>query len=375
MAQAHSRTTVVTGLLGALGAVLAAQLAFAEIRAVIAEGYGTVIGGDLAQARDEAIVDARVRALEQVAGVFVDAATLIENELLLDAVVRDTTQGLLTSYRVLQEGPVGDGRYRVQIEARVAPDDVRQRLQGLTSDAALVLMVPEANVGRPNDPPIVQQLLAARLLDTGYRVADPAQVARVRERDRQRAHADNDLDAVRGITGRFLAGYLVVGHALSEPSQVIDGIVSARARVSLRVIEAESGRTIVSRDLGEVRGFDLSPERAGQKALRAAGAAAADDLIEQLDRHFRRKERTLEVKILGLKGLDELERFRILLQSLRWVSDVQPQRFDATEAVVTVRYPEKTLYLAGRIGREPGYRVLEFDRTRLVVQARARGRP
>lgn len=89
-----------------------------QTRKITAEGYGTIIGGDTAQARDEAIVDARVRALEQVAGVFIESTTLVQNAMLLDALIRGSTQGLITDHRVLKEGPMGDGRYRVQIEAR-----------------------------------------------------------------------------------------------------------------------------------------------------------------------------------------------------------------------------------------------------------------
>ena len=37
------------------------------------EGFGTILNQDVAQARDEAFIDARRRALEQVAGIHVEA--------------------------------------------------------------------------------------------------------------------------------------------------------------------------------------------------------------------------------------------------------------------------------------------------------------
>jgi hypothetical protein len=342
----------------------------AEVRTVQAEGYGSIIGGDTAQARDEAIIDARVRALEQVAGVFVDARTLVENEMLLDSMVRDRTQGLVTSYRVLKEGPTGDGRYRVVVEARVSPEDVKEKLQGLSSDFAIVVMVQETNLGRPHGPPIVENSIITKLVEAGYRVADPGQVLKVRERDRMKALLENDLDAIKAIAGRFLANLLVMGRALSEPSQVTQGILSARARVSVRVVEAETGRILVNREMGDIRGFDLAQDRAGQKALRAAGEAITEYLLEQLDQHFKRKERTVEVRVRGLASVEELQAFKNLLQSLRWVSDIQEKVYDPKESLVVLRYPEKTLYLAGRIGRERGYRVVYFDRTRIVIDAR-----
>jgi len=78
----------------------------------------------------------------------------------------------------------------------------------------------------------------------------------------------------------------------------------------------------------------------------------------------------VEVRVRGLGSVEDFQRFRNLLQGLRWVSDVQEKAYDPGESVVTVRYPEKTLYLAGRIGREPGYRIVQFDRTRVVVEVK-----
>lgn len=342
----------------------------AQPRAVTAEGYGTIIGGDTAQARDEAIIDARVRALEQVAGILIDAKTLMENEMLLDSMVRDHTQGLVTSYKVLKEGPTGDGRYRVLIEARVVPDEVKQKLQGLTSDFAMVVMIQETNLGKAHGPPIVENSVITKLVEAGYRIADPEQVLKIRERDRMKALLENDLDTIKRIAGRFLANLLIMGRALSEPSQVTQGILSARARVSLRVVEAETGRILVNREIGDVRGFDLAMDRAGQKALRSAGDAATEYLLEQLDQHFKRKERTVEVRVRGLASLEDLQRFKHLLQQLRWVSEIQEKVYDPSESLIALRYPEKTLYLAGRIGREPGYRVIQLDRSRILIETK-----
>ncbi len=364
------RYPAIGALLGLAFLVSARPLAAQPPRTVTAEGYGTVLGGDMARARDEAIIDARVRALEQVAGVFVDAKTLVENEVLLDAMVRDPTKGLVIGYKVLKEGPARDGRYRVLIEARAVLEEVKQELLRLTSDFAMVVIIQERNLGQIQSPPIVENAVVTKLVEAGYSVADPDQVLKVRERDRMKALLDNDLDAIKAIAGHFLANLLVMGQALSEPSQVTEGILSARARVSLRVVEAETGRVLVNREVGDIRGFDLAPDRAGQKALRAAGEAIAEYLQEQLDQRFERKERTVEVRVRGLASVEDLQRFKNLLQDLRWVSDIQEKVYDPGESVITLRYPEKTLYLAGRIGREPGYRVVQFDRTRILVEAK-----
>ena len=99
-------------------------------------------------------------------------------------------------------------------------------------------------------------------------------------------------------------------------------------------------------------------------------SAITEYLLEQFDQHFKRKEQAIEVRVRGLGSVEDLQRFKNLVQSIRWVSDLQEQRFASDESLLTLRYPEKTLYLATRIGREPGYRVTQFDRTRVSVEVR-----
>jgi len=346
------------------------RVAAGQARTVQAEGFGSIIGGDTAQARDEAIVDARVRALEQVAGVFVDAETLVENAVLLGSLVRDRTQGLVTSYRILGEGPVDGGRYRVAIEARVVPEEVKRKLQGATSNFSMVVMIQETNLGRPHAPPIVENALVTKLVESGYRVADPGQVLKLREQERMKALLDNDLDAIRGIAGRFLATVLVMGRASTEQSQVTEGIVSVRGRVAVRAVEAETGRILLNRDIGEVRGFDLAADRAGQKALRNAAEAAGDYVLQQLNQHYKRHERTVEIRVRGLASVEDFQRFKNLLQSVRWVSDLDAKSYSLDASVYTLRYAEKAAFLASRISREPDYRVTHFDTNRLVVEVK-----
>ncbi len=364
------RTQFARAILVALMILLCGNISAlaAGVQTLQAEGYGVIIGSDTAQARDEAIIDARVRALEQVAGVYVDSSSLVENMILLDSMVRDRTQGMVASYKVLQEAPTSDGRYRVRIEAKVVPEEVKQKIQGLTSEFAIVVIIPETNLGKISSPPIVENAVVSKLVEAGYRVADPSQVLKIQERERMKALLENDLDTIRQIAARFMASFLVMGTALSEPSQTSEGIVSSRARTSIRVVEAGTGRIIINKEIGELKGFDVSLERAGQKALRNAGDAIADYLLEQMDQHFKRKERTVEIRVRGLASAEEFQRLKLLLQSLRWVTNIQEKRYDPGESLITVRYPEKTVYLAGRLVRE-GFRLVEFDRTRMVLEA------
>ena len=340
------------------------------VQAITATGYGTVIGGDTAQARDEAIIDARLRALEQVSGVHVDSRTIVENEILRDSDVWMKAGGFIKADRVLSEGPTGDGRYRVEIEAWVAPGEVGERLASLASELSIVVLVAETNLGREQEQRRVENELVARLTAGGYRVLDAGQAARLRARDREAALFRGDLEATRRIGLQFLANIVLTGQVATRRGQDNQGIMSAYARATVRAIETETGRVLASLDRDRVIGFALSMEEAGVKALDKAAEPTANELVAALDEHFKRRERRVEIRVRGLRDLAEYQRVKSLLGALRWVQDIREAGFSPVESVLTVQYPEKTVYLAARLGREPGYRLLEFDRFKVVLEAR-----
>jgi hypothetical protein len=345
-----------------------AQSEAQQEQSVRVEGCGTVIGGDIAQAKDEALIDARVKALEQVSGVLLEAETLTQNEALFDAVVRSRASGYIKSERIVGEGRRPDGRYCVQVEAWVIPGDLREKLQSIVSELSIVVVLPETNMGSPNAPALVEGEIVQHLADANYRVFDPERVQSLRKREVAEAARRGDVEESRRIALRFLANIIITGEVQSVFSQNNAGIVSAHARGTVRAIEAETGRIIATVTRDGVRGFALSDEQAGRKALAEFGKAAVASLLPRLDEHFKRKDRLIEVRVRGLADENALARFKSFLQALRWVQDVQQRSFAPAEALLTLTYPEKTVYLASRMSREQGFRLVEFDRARIVVE-------
>jgi len=334
------------------------------------EGFGTVLNRDTAQARDEALIDARRRALEQVAGVQVDAETITRNQMLFDQIVRTQTRGMIQADRVVEEGPTSDGRFRVLVEAWIKAGDVQDRLESLVSELSLLVLVPETNVGQRQSQAVVENEIVSRLVDAGYRVLDRAQLQKVAARDTLAALARGDEQTAREIGLRFLSNLVVVGEATTRFSQNTQGIVSAYARVTARVIETETGRVVANVSLDQVRGFAQDQASARSPALAAAGRPAAEQLLERLDGYFKRKERRIEIRVRNLPSLDEYRRAKAFLEKQRWVSAVAEGGYAADESMLVLTYPEKTVYLASRMGREPRYRVLEFDRVRMLIEYR-----
>ena len=356
--------------LGTAGAQSTSCRQQGDLHVCEAEGFGTVFGGDLAQARDEALIDANRRALEQVAGVQVDAETITRNQALFDQLIRTQSRGIIQSVDVLEDGTLPDGRYRVRVSARVKAGEVKDKLESLVSELALVVLIPEQNFGQPTAQPIVENEVVSRLEEAGYRVLDYATLQKLAKRDQVAALLRGDEQAAREIGLKFLSNLIVIGQATTRFSQRNNGIVSAYARVTARAIESETGRIVANVSLEQVRGFGRSAETAGETALGNAKKAAAEQLVQKLDAYFKKKERRLEVRVKSLPSVDEYRRAKAFLEKQRWVSGVEEAGYAPEVSVITLVYPEKTLYLASRLGREPRYKLLEFDRVRILMEYR-----
>jgi hypothetical protein len=334
-------------------------------------GYGTVIGGDTAGARDEAIIDARTRALEEVAGVFIDAETILENELILEATVRSTTSGLVSDYAVVNEGVNADGLYEVIIEAEVAPGEYKEKIgREITRNASVVVMIPEDNMGREIHNPAVENEIVSMLVGAGFTVYDRDQLKRIRDRKARVAALEGSPEASQEIGLEFLSNLVVTGRASARFSQETGGIVSARASASVRMVEAETGLILANRRVDRAKGFDLSAEEAGYKALEEAANELAKSVLGWMSSEYlaaRMKEITVEVR--GLADMNAYRTVGNLLESMRWVEDVEEQGYGPGGGFYTVRYPEKPVYLASKLDRAPQVKLIEYGPGRIVLRS------
>jgi hypothetical protein len=344
-----------------------------EIHVCVAEGFAPIVNNDLSQARDEAIADAQRKALEQVSGVWIDAETITRNRMLFDELVRTKTRGVVQNTNVLESGKTADGEFRVKLEAWVKAADVQERLPDLVSELSLVVLVPEQNGGQPQAQAVVENEIVTKLTDAGYRVLDPAQLQRIARRDQLAARLRGDERTARELGLKFLSNLIIVGEATAQPSQSTAGIVSAHARVTARIIEAETGQIIHGGNVSllQIRGFAQNATTAGERALANAAVPAAERLVQALDSYFKKRERRVEVRIKGLPSLDEYRASKAFLEKLRWVSGATEGGYSRDESLVVLTYPEKILFLAARIREEKRYRLLEFDRNRILIEYRS----
>lgn len=312
----------------------AAGIGRAEQRAVTAAGVGFVAGGDLAAARDGAIRDAQLRALEQVVGVEVDARSVLHKELLIDDTVVTRTGGAIRTYTVLDETADENGLYRVRIEALVDAGAMRTELMRAAGNKKVLLVNASAVSGRdhPGDMALAQSLAEA-FSSAGFKLE--------RSRVSETEISLLDEEKVRRIgrqTGRDMVAALWLRG--SEAQCMADNFCAASAGGFVRIFSGKTGAALAAAEAEGVRGFGNTGELAAADARRQAAAQLMDGLMGKFGRP---REYEVRVAVLRLPDHASYRALRTSLAALRWVS--------AVEEDAVGYHPQKSVFLV-RFGQD-----------------------
>jgi hypothetical protein len=91
-------------------------------KSVQVTGYGSIIDGNISDARKNALEDAKRVAVEQLLGSFVSSRTEIRNFTLASEQIYSTTKGQLDTYQIIEEGALDNNTFKVIIDAQVDVD-------------------------------------------------------------------------------------------------------------------------------------------------------------------------------------------------------------------------------------------------------------
>ncbi|HEV2439310.1 MAG TPA: hypothetical protein VGX97_04535 [bacterium] len=323
-------------------------------RAVEADGVATIVAGDLARARDEALLDAYRRALE-TAEVRVHSRTQTRNfQVLIDEVSAGGT-GYLTALDVTGErvdGPL----YRLHVRATAVPaGGLPWRGQTDAREALAVLLGmmdrPTVAVGVGGPEPyagLAETALAAQFARAGYQVVqrtpalDAAVAALATDTDRRRTV----LTSTRAAADIVIAG-TVDAAPLGEVRIDTETSESAEAALRVRVMVGATGQTLFA-GIFKTPALHVTPDAAMRQASRAAGERAGARLIWDVAREYAtliRGNRSVQVVVFAR----DLGRVSTLVARMREIRGVDGRaylrRYEGGVGVidVTSSFPMRTL--------------------------------
>jgi len=327
---------------------LTGQTGGSEIREVTAAGMGSIVNGDVAHAKDDAVEDALRNAVEQTLGTMIQSETLAQNFTVVEDNIFSKTQGYIQKYDILEQGKRDAQIYEVKVRALIKASELKDDLDAIATllrrkkTPRLMVMIDEKNVGETAmaahyleaDLNTAEAELENRFMEKGFRFVDAATVKENLTREREAAILEGDVRQAAAVGRRSGAEVVLVGKALAKAVEVEafgTKIRSQQATVTVKAIRTDTGDLLaIGTEQGKFTHID--DVTGGTKAIQKACDALSDQLIAKiLDRWSTDVNTggTLTLKVQNVDDYGELNRFKNSLKYyVRGITTVTQRSFN-----------------------------------------------
>jgi len=347
-------------------------------KTVLVIGTGRIYSDNVTVARNRAISNSLVSAIENIAKDFLPFESLIQNFQVINEILYSNTEEFVQEYKVLTEALSGN-TYRVMVQATVLIDKVHQQLSiagimiGKKSMPRLLFFIAEQSTedslpqywwgqGMSAVKSAAENSMAAVMMKKGFLIIDYENLAQnlrnesLDELDHQEAietlSLEPELDHQEAVELGVLvnADVVIVGKAIASKAPNImgkniksfKGVVTARAfRTDTSEEIAFASQTTLSINVDEVAG--------GRAALSEAGALAGKDFSLQILEEWQKeikKPVTIELVVEGTANFANFVQFRKTLNDIPGVNRVQLKEMRLDESVIFVDFQGNAKELA-----------------------------
>ncbi len=295
----------------------------------------TVTGEGVSE--DGARNDALRKALEQGGGVEISSHSHAENFQLIRDTIYARADGIITDYKILEQGDATGGIRFCKIKAMVSKSaiastwgEVQNVLDQLGRPVIAVLILERID-GEIQDSSILEAQIEKRLLDAGFDLKSRSHMDAVASMEMADAAAENNIEKLQAIAKDFGAQIFITGTAQANHAEVKElagtPTVLYNGDAAIKMYYTDTAGLLASESLanwrGGARGYNGYSPQAGKKALENAG----QELVERCYMSVMKKwatqisaggELTLEVEGMSIadairlkKKLQELDPDRI----------------------------------------------------------------
>jgi len=361
-------------------------------KTIVVIGTGNIYGGNSAKAREQAIANGLVSAVEGVAVELLPPETLARNFQAFNDLLYGQTGKFVQGYRVLTELPLKN-TYRVLVEADVLTSELKISL----SDAGILLskkslpkvlvLISEQNLqdtsptywwsqkGNLKKAISVETLLKI-LEDKGFPIIDPQRISK--NTFQNLTHDTPYLDDRQAVNLglQVQADVVIIGTSVAERTPNImgqnirsfKGIVSARAiRTDTREEIAATMQRAVTTNTDETTGV--------RDTLSDVGSLAGEALASQIVYAWQKDEQQynpVEIIVEGTDNLVNFEKFRRIITQMSGVKNLQTKEMKADEVTITLEFQGDAKTLADALMLKTfesiGINIYEVSHNHLKIQ-------
>ncbi len=347
------------------GIVNAEENASEKIIEVI--GTGAIQGGDVAKARDRAIKNSLVSAVEFAVADFLPLESMIRNFETLNEILYNNSSEFVAYYKVLTE--LKSGRtYRVLVQATVSIDAIKEELISVNIKVykknlpEILFLIAEQNFSDisprywwSKDLTFVKGYteiaMTEKMLKNGFSVIDQKSLIINEEFETLKDKADlSNQDAV-SLGAILQADVVIVGNSKAAIAPNIMGgdIKSFKGTVLARALRTDTGEEIAS-TIQTAVSVNKDNIAGARDALSNAGYLAGSDLASQIvmkwHEEVKKSITTLVIIVEGTRALSNFVIFRAELNEIPGVDSLQTSEMKADEATIVINFQGNAKELA-----------------------------
>jgi len=327
-----------------------------ETEEVVTSGVGTIIGGDQAKARDDALQDALRNAVEQVVGTLVSSQTLVENFQTVEDNIYTKSRGYIRNYTVVSEGKGEEGlTYEVKIKAIVRLSEIKDDLAAIgvllerKHMPRMMVLMEEKNIGETEysgvtvSLGIAESAIIERFREKGFEFIDEEVAKKEVDRDKAEAALEGDANAAAAIGRAYQAEVIITGKAFAKSAAaaqpMLAGMHSMQATIQAKAINVDNARILVSKT-ESAAAVHLDEVAGGTQAIQKAATTLADYMIGEILKRWGTEltsGMTVTLRVRGLKSFNDLtDLINALKYEVRGVKAVRQRDFSGGTALLDV---------------------------------------
>jgi hypothetical protein len=326
-------------------------------------GTAIVRGGDVVNAKKNAIIDGKTTAVSQVVSDLLPVDTIVKNfDVFNELFFKDTDQ-FIEGYKELVETVHGK-YYRVIVRAVVSVSKIKEQLSniGIMSDKKhvpnVLFMIAEKDFAtgikrywwKEEIFPIyntTEKSMASVMHKKGIPVIDHSNIDLFSGNEISgngillpKSDIDN-LEAVN-IGMSLKADVVIVGEAFADkaPNTMGTDIRTFKGTIVLRALRVDTGEEIASLIRSDVS-VDTDEYTGALKALSGAGSLAAEELVSKIILSLQKEEdesSMLEITVEGVSNLPNFVRFRKIVTGIPEINGLHIRGIKSNTAVIAVDF-------------------------------------
>ena len=365
----------------------------ASEKIIEAIGTGTIIGGDVAKARDRAIKNSLISAVEFTVADLLPLESIIQNFETLNEILYDNASEFVEHYKVLTE--LKSGRtYRALVQATVSTSLIEQQLMNAGIKVCkknmpdILFFIAEQNLDDilprywwTGDSSVVRGYseiaMADGMIRNGFFVIDQKSLIKNEEFEALKYKPIlSNQEAVR-LGDILRADVVIAGSSKVDiaPNTMGENIKSFRSIVSARALRTDTGEEIAS-TMQTAVSVNQDEVAGGRDALSNAGYLAGRELASKIasiwQKEVKKSLSTVEIIVEGTRYLSNFVIFRNVLNEIPGIVTVQTSEMKADEATIVADFQGNAKELADALMLKNfesfGINIYEVSQTHLRVK-------